>query len=89
MDSNNKTIQSELIRKAINIGFDKENDKISMNGIGIAASGGFIPHGLPGYSRNKNNEYDMSKAKKLVNEYKKYNESIDKTYNFKQLFNLL
>lgn len=77
MDSNNKTIQSELIRKAINIGFDKEKMiKYLRNGIGIAANGGFIPYGLPGYSRNKNNEYDMSKAKKLVNEYKKkYNES--------------
>ena len=49
--------------------------KYLRNGIGIAANGGFIPYGLPGYSRNKNNEYDMSKAKKLVNEYKKkYNE---------------
>jgi peptide/nickel transport system substrate-binding protein len=76
MDSNNKTIQSELIRKAINIGFDKEKMiKYLRNGIGIAANGGFIPYGLPGYSRNKNNEYDMSKAKKLVNDYKKkYNE---------------
>ena len=77
MDSNNKTIQSELIRKAINIGFEKEKMiKYLRNGIGIAANGGFIPYGLPGYSRNKNNEYDISKAKKLVNEYKKkYNES--------------
>jgi peptide/nickel transport system substrate-binding protein len=45
------------------------------NGIGIPANGGFIPFGLPGYSKKKYNEYNPEKAKEMVNEYKNiYNE---------------
>ena len=76
MESNKDIIKSDLIRKAINIGFDKEKMiRYLRNGIGIPANGGFIPFGLPGYSKKKYNEYNPEKAKEMVNEYKNiYNE---------------
>ena len=70
MDSENIMIKSNLIRKAINIGFDKEKMiKFLRNGIGIPANGGFIPFGLPGYSEKNYNKYDVEKAKKYVDEF--------------------
>ena len=76
MESNKNIIKSDLLRKAINIGFDKEKMiRYLRNGIGIPANGGFIPFGLPGYSKKKYNEYNPEKAKEMVNEYKNiYNE---------------
>ncbi|WP_250434458.1 ABC transporter substrate-binding protein [Hanstruepera flava] len=71
MESHVTEIQSELIRKAINIGFDREKMMLYLrNGIGIPASGGFIPKGLPGYNPNIGFKYNPEKAKKLVNNFK-------------------
>ena len=44
-------IKSEILRKAVNHGFDRNKMiKYLRNGVGIPANGGFIPMGLQGYS---------------------------------------
>jgi len=71
METEVNTIQSKKLRKAINVGFDR--DKMMMylrNGIGIPANGGFIPKGLPGYDKNIGFTYQPELAKQLVSEYK-------------------
>jgi len=80
MESNKNIIKSDLLRKAINIGFDKEKMiKYLRNGIGIAAHGGFIPYGLPGYTEKKySNNYNAKIAKQYVNEFKKINGELAK-----------
>ena len=75
LKSEKNEIKSELIRKAINIGFDKRKMlKFLRNGVGIPAEAGFIPSGLPGYKKNNINKYNTELAKSYVNNYKeKYN----------------
>ena len=75
LKSEKNEIKSELIRKAINIGFDKRKMlKFLRNGVGIPAEAGFIPSGLPGYKKNNINKYNIELAKSYVNNYKeKYN----------------
>lgn len=71
MATDEKNIQSIKLRKAINVGFDR--DKMMMylrNGIGIPASGGFIPKGLPGYDDAIGFKYAPELAKQLVQAYK-------------------
>ena len=70
MESEVPEIQSELIRKAINIGFNRKKMMIYLrNGIGIPANGGFIPKGLPGYSDSFGFEYNPELAKSLVDQF--------------------
>ncbi|NNC50007.1 MAG: ABC transporter substrate-binding protein [Flaviramulus sp.] len=72
LDSNTPEIQSELIRKAINYGFDRKKMIIYLrNGIGNPAIGGFIPKGLPGYNESIGYTYQPEKAKKLIEQFKK------------------
>ena len=75
LKSEKNEIKSELIRKAINIGFDKRKMlKFLRNGVGIPAEAGFIPLGLPGYKKNNVNKYNTELAKSYVNNYEeKYN----------------
>ena len=74
MDSDLNEIQSKQIREAINYGFDRKKMMTYLrNGIGIAANGGFIPKGLPGYNANIGYTYQPIKAKKLIAEYKAQN----------------
>ena len=74
MDSDLNEIQSKQIREAINYGFDRKKMMTYLrNGIGIAANGGFIPKGLPGYNANIGYTYQHVKAKKLIAEYKAQN----------------
>ena len=75
LKSEKNEIKSELIRKAINIGFDKRKMlKFLRNGVGIPAEAGFIPSGLPGYKKNNINKYNTELAKSYINNYKeKYN----------------
>ncbi|WP_445933612.1 ABC transporter substrate-binding protein [Olleya sp. Ti.3.14] len=74
MDSDLNEIQSKQIREAINYGFDRKKMMTYLrNGIGIAANGGFIPKGLPGYNANIGYTYQTVKAKKLIAEYKAQN----------------
>lgn len=70
MESDAPEIQSELIRQAVNYGFDRNKMMIYLrNGIGIPANGGFIPKGLPGYSNKIGFTYQPEKSKQLVQQY--------------------
>ena len=72
LDSNKNEIKSEILRKAVNHGFDKNKMiKYLRNGIGIPANGGFIPIGLPGYSDKIGYIYNPDYAKKLISQYKR------------------
>ncbi|GGD23860.1 ABC transporter substrate-binding protein [Hyunsoonleella pacifica] len=72
LDSETPEIQSKLIRKAINYGFDRKKMMMYLrNGIGNPANGGFIPMGLPGYDSSIGFSYQPEKAKKLINQFKK------------------
>ncbi len=72
MDSEITEIQSELIRKAVNYGFDRHKMMTYLrNGIGIPANGGFIPKGLPGFNESIGFSYQPTKAKALVEQFKK------------------
>ncbi len=77
MNSKREEVQSPLIRKAINIGFDKNKMiRFLRNGIGKPANGGIIPIGLQGFKINQNNVYDPKKAKEYVDQYKKITNEI-------------
>ncbi|RZS93475.1 ABC transporter substrate-binding protein [Aquimarina brevivitae] len=72
LETDKDEIQSELLRKAVNYGFDR-NKMITFlkNGIGTAAVNGFIPKGLPGFSNLKGYTYQPNKASQLIAQYKK------------------
>ena len=71
LDSKTPEIQSELIRKAINYGFDRKKMMTYLrNGIGNPAYGGFIPIGLPGHNESAGFSYQPEKAKQLVEQFK-------------------
>ncbi len=70
MDSKIPEYQSELIRQAMNYGFDRAKMmKYLRNGIGIPAIGGFIPKGLPGHNEFAGYDYQPEKAKQLLETY--------------------
>jgi len=72
MDSDIPEIQSSLLRKAVNLGFDRHKMMVYLrNGIGNPAYGGFIPKGLPGYKETIGFTYQPVKAKDLIEEFKK------------------
>jgi len=72
LDSETPEIQSELLRKAINYGFDREKMMIYLrNGIGNPAYGGFIPIGLAGYDKSIGFTYQPEKSRQLVEQFKK------------------
>lgn len=71
MDSEVTEIQSELIRKAVNYGFDRgKMMRYLRNGIGIPATGGFIPKGLPGFKETIGYTYQPEKAKELITKFR-------------------
>ncbi|WP_179334487.1 ABC transporter substrate-binding protein [Winogradskyella costae] len=71
MASEVSTIQSLKLRKAINVGFDRNKMMMYLrNGIGIPANGGFIPKGLPGFNATIGYDYQPDLAKQLVSEFK-------------------
>ncbi len=70
METSVSEIQSELIRKAVNYGFDRKKMMTYLrNGIGIPAHGGFIPKGLAGFSEANGFSYNPELAKQLVQEF--------------------
>jgi len=72
LDSKTQEIRSELIRKAINFGFDRKKMMIYLrNGIGKPANGGFIPIGLAGYNPSIGFDYQPEKARQLIDQFKK------------------
>jgi peptide/nickel transport system substrate-binding protein len=72
LDSEVPEIQSELLRQAVNYGFDRHKMMIYLrNGVGIPGEGGFIPKGLPGHNETIGFDYQPEKAKTLVAQFKK------------------
>ncbi len=70
LDTKKKEIQSELLRKAINHGFDREKMITYLkNGIGTPAINGFIPKGIPGFDNIPGYEYDTEKAYEYIKKY--------------------
>ena len=71
MDDKVSVLQSELLRKAINYGFDRKKMILYLrNGIGTPAINGFIPKGLPSFSNLEGYTYQPEKAKNLIAQYK-------------------
>lgn len=71
MGSDVTALQSKKLRKAINLGFDRQKMiKYLRNGIGIAANGGFIPKGLPGFNATIGYHYKPEEAKQLIADFK-------------------
>ncbi|WP_394348850.1 ABC transporter substrate-binding protein [Aquimarina intermedia] len=63
-------IQSEVLRRAINHGFDRKKMITYLkNGIGTPALSGFIPKGIQGYTAQEGYNYDINKARSLVAQY--------------------
>ena len=72
LDSKTPEIHSELIRKAINYGFDRKKMMTYLrNGIGNPAYGGFIPIGLPGHNDSIGFTYQPNKTRQLIDQFKK------------------
>ncbi|MGM5470904.1 ABC transporter substrate-binding protein [Flavobacteriaceae bacterium LMO-SS05] len=72
LDSKTPEIRSELIRKAINYGFDRKKMMIYLrNGIGNPANGGFIPKGLAGHDKAIGFDFQPEKARQLIEQFKK------------------
>ena len=71
METELPELQSDILRKAINYGFDRQKMMTYLrNGIGIPANGGFIPKGLPGYDDTIGFSFQPEKAKQLVQQFK-------------------
>src|SRR5690606_21831037 len=71
MDSGTDEIQSVLLRKAINYGFDRKKMVTYLrNGIVTPAVNGFIPKGLPSFNAQKGYSYEPEKAQQLLKDYK-------------------
>jgi ABC-type transport system substrate-binding protein len=70
LETATNAIQSEKLRKAMNLGFDRQKMiRYLRNGIGVAAEGGFIPLGLPGHNKASGFSYEPETAKRLVQEF--------------------
>ncbi|MGB1269184.1 MAG: ABC transporter substrate-binding protein [Flavobacteriaceae bacterium] len=71
METEQAEIKSELIRQAVNYGFDRQTMITYLrNGIGTPAENGFIPKGLPSFNNQKGYSYQPEKAKELVHQFK-------------------
>ena len=71
LESDKNEIRSELLRKAINYGFDRKKMITYLkNGIGTPATHGFIPKGMPGFNNTPGYTYNPVKAKELIDTYK-------------------
>ncbi|RMB56297.1 ABC transporter substrate-binding protein [Dokdonia sinensis] len=70
LGSDTPEVQSELLRKAVNYGFDRQKMITYLrNGIGEPAVHGFIPKGLPGYEKIEGYGYDVTLSRKLIQQY--------------------
>lgn len=71
LGTNTPEIKSKTLRQAINYGFDREKMVTYLrNGMGIPATHGIIPKGLPGYAEIDGYNYNPEKAKELIEKYK-------------------
>lgn len=66
----NKALSELRVRQAINYGFDRKKMMIYLrNNIGIPATGGIVPTGMPGFELSVAGfDYNPSKARKLLEE---------------------
>lgn len=70
-ESNTPELENKAFRKAVNYGFDRHKMVTYLrNGMGIPATHGFIPKGLPGYSEIEGYDYDPEKARELLEQFK-------------------
>ncbi len=70
-DKQNKALNEKRVRQAINYGFDRvKMIKFLRNNVGIPATSGFVPKGLPSFnpSKVKGYEYNPTKARALLKE---------------------
>ena len=72
MDGDDKSILDKRIRQALNYGFDRKKMVLYLrNNMGIPATNGMIPKGLPGFASIEGYDYNPQKARELVNSYTK------------------
>ena len=72
MDGDSKAVLDIRIRQAMNYGFDRQKLVTYLrNNMGTPAINGMIPMGLPSFNNAKGYDYNIEKAKELVNDYKK------------------
>ena len=72
METNTPEINSKTLRQAVNYSFDRQKMITYLrNGMGIPATHGFIPKGLPGFASIDGFNYNPDKARKLIEQYKK------------------
>jgi peptide/nickel transport system substrate-binding protein len=72
MDGSDKAILDKRIRQALNFGFDRQKLVLYLrNNMGIPATSGLIPAGLPGFTNFKGYDYNPDKARQLVADYRK------------------
>jgi ABC-type transport system substrate-binding protein len=71
MDGTDKTVKDKRIRQAMNYGFDRQKLITYLrNNMGIPATSGMIPSGMPSFNNQKGYDFEPEKAKKLIQEYK-------------------
>lgn len=72
MNGSDKSILDKRVRQALNYGFDRKKMVLYLrNNMGIAATSGMIPEGLPGFANITGYDYNPGKARQLINDYKK------------------
>lgn len=72
MDGMDQTILDKRIRQALNYGFDRAKMITYLrNNMGIPATSGVIPSGMPSFNNQKGYDFEPEKAKALVAEYSK------------------
>lgn len=72
MSLKNEIYQDKRIRQALNYGFDRTSMvKNLRNNMGIPGENGFIPMGMPSFCNAIGYNYDLVKAKALIQSYKK------------------
>ncbi len=71
LGSDKQYVHHKSLRKAINYGFDRRKMiRYLRNGIGIPATNGFIPLGLPSFNHQKGYHYNPEKARLFLDEFK-------------------
>jgi len=90
LDSKEPEIQSKLLRKAFNMGFDRvKMMNYLRNNIGIPANGGFIPKGLDGFNSKIGFGYNPIHARDLVKKYKELSKNNKPSFTISTTSNYL
>jgi ABC-type transport system substrate-binding protein len=70
MDGSDKTVLDKRIRQALNYGFDRTKMITYLrNNMGIPATSGVIPSGMPSFNNQQGYDFDTEKAKALVQDF--------------------